>query len=374
MVLALLVVAFAAVLGWAMLASSQLQAQVAGNLSQSAKAECLAVSGIELAIYYLQNPSKAPSLNADGYWSGGNTLSVGSPDGAADVTVASQAGKPGQFKITSTGRVTKPASSSAFRKSSALVQFPSAQNVYGAAALGSISIGSGNVVDSFDSRNGPYVVGNSKATMASNGNITLNNSAVIQGDAFPGPGMTVSGGTVTGSRTPLSTPLSLPAVNPGNYANSNDNALAGANIVNGDLNIPSGQTSNIPGGVYFVQDFYVAGNSQLNTNGYVVVYVTGSVSIAGKVKTLFDNPANLTVMIVGSGSVSLSGQANYYMSVYAPKSSVSLSGNANMFGKIVANTLTLTAQAPSGFHVDEALITVNTNQAGGPARILSYSP
>lgn len=61
LVLVIFVMALAAIIGYALLSSSALQATAAGNAAASAVARAQAESGIHLAMYYLQNPANAPS-------------------------------------------------------------------------------------------------------------------------------------------------------------------------------------------------------------------------------------------------------------------------------------------------------------------------
>jgi hypothetical protein len=61
LVLVVAVMATAAVLAYALLAVNTLQAQVSSNLMDATAAEYAAESGINVAMYYLQNPSAAPA-------------------------------------------------------------------------------------------------------------------------------------------------------------------------------------------------------------------------------------------------------------------------------------------------------------------------
>lgn len=95
------VIIVAAVLGYAMLSHASLTQQVSANSSQSAAAQGMAESGVNLAIYYLQNPDKAPdypttypdteAYDRQGkYWTGtdGQFVDFGSPSiGSVKVTV-----------------------------------------------------------------------------------------------------------------------------------------------------------------------------------------------------------------------------------------------------------------------------------------------
>lgn len=61
LVLVIVVLATAAVLAYAMLATNTLQAQTSSNLLQAANAEYAAESGVNVAMYYLQWPALAPA-------------------------------------------------------------------------------------------------------------------------------------------------------------------------------------------------------------------------------------------------------------------------------------------------------------------------
>ncbi len=101
MLLVLGVVVMASVLGYAMLSSAAMQKQTSTNAAASAGAQGLAESGVNLAIYYLQNPEKAPGYpttypeteNYDRggmYWRGtaGQFVDFGSPSvGSVKVAV-----------------------------------------------------------------------------------------------------------------------------------------------------------------------------------------------------------------------------------------------------------------------------------------------
>jgi hypothetical protein len=104
------VVGIAAVLGLAMLSSSALQVQQSTNEQLAAHAETLAESGVNLAMYYLQYPGRAPVLKS-GYWPGGTGMALGSGHGTADVTVARDASDPQIYYVTSSGRAMSGASS-----------------------------------------------------------------------------------------------------------------------------------------------------------------------------------------------------------------------------------------------------------------------
>jgi Tfp pilus assembly protein PilX len=107
------VVALAAFLGYAMLASSTLQSRASSNQIKLVSADYLAESGLNVGMYYLQKPENAPSLNGDGYWSGMSqsyTLPNGQP-ATLDVSVTRDASDQWTYEVVSTAQVGQSSSS-----------------------------------------------------------------------------------------------------------------------------------------------------------------------------------------------------------------------------------------------------------------------
>ncbi len=99
----LIVVGLATVMGFGMLGSNAMRAQVSGNIARMAQADLLVDSAMELTAYYLQYPNRAPSLNADGYWPGGENLTLADElSGRADIVVMSAGGDVYNVSVTAT--------------------------------------------------------------------------------------------------------------------------------------------------------------------------------------------------------------------------------------------------------------------------------
>ena len=64
------VLGVAAIMSYVMLSSATLANSAGRNQSKVAAAECAVESGVNIAMYYLQYPDRAPSRNASGYWAG----------------------------------------------------------------------------------------------------------------------------------------------------------------------------------------------------------------------------------------------------------------------------------------------------------------
>jgi Flp pilus assembly protein TadG len=197
---------------------------------------------------------------------------------------------------------------------------------------------------------------NNNGTIASNGNITLNGTVDVHGDAYPGyPNHIVdktSNVTVTGDwHTPLDEPLVYPAetmpttgTNLGNVDLKNQQTLT----LNGS-NDPSNPT------IYRASGFRLRGGSELFINGYVKLYVSGNVDMAGN--TTMNGapalPARLEISVTSANtSVDVSGTSELSAHIYAPLSNVRLNGTPGFYGWVIGKTLEMVGN--SEIHYDES--------------------
>lgn len=98
-------VALASLLAFALLSGAMVQSRTSANAARVQAADCLAESGINLAMYYLQNPAQA-TLNAQGYWAGtGGDIAIGTGvAGTVNVSVVRDAANTWTYEVTSTGK------------------------------------------------------------------------------------------------------------------------------------------------------------------------------------------------------------------------------------------------------------------------------
>ena len=140
----MIVVGMAAVLGLAMLSSSALQVQQGLNARLATEADALAESGVNLAMYYLQYPSRAPALKS-GYWPGGKDLTLGAAAGKGtfDVTVSRDMSDPEIYYVASTGKASPGASSGQITRTikAKLRVRPGLQVRHGLLAGGNLTLG-----------------------------------------------------------------------------------------------------------------------------------------------------------------------------------------------------------------------------------------
>lgn len=221
-----------------------------------------------------------------------------------------------------------------------------APETYGIVGLNGITM-SGNSSSSYWS-NGSGGTG-AAGNIASNGNITLSGGAVINGNARPGPSGKVSGGTVTGTTTPLTTVLSYPNGNPGIYATSNDNGqIPGGYVTGGSFTLGKNKSLSLPGGNYYFKDFTTQTGSQLTFTGPATIYCWGNFSMTSQTVTASSVPQNLKlVMCPGPqgqtpGSVTINAGASLYADIYAPQSNVSISGGGSIYGSVLGLTVSMT--------------------------------
>jgi len=218
---------------------------------------------------------------------------------------------------------------------------------YGIVGIDSITMSGNASTDSYDSSAGPYspLTARARGSVSSNGNITMSGNARVRGDARPGPGCSVrrsGNATVTGSTAPLSAALSYPPP-----------SLPESYTWGGNLCISGNSTVTLPAGVYYYNNISVSGNATIRTTGQVTVYVAGSVSLSGNAVVHQNRPENFRIRVLGSGSVSVSGNGDLWADIYAPSSAVSFTGNGDFFGALVGRTLTISGNGD--VHYDESL-------------------
>ena len=229
-----------------------------------------------------------------------------------------------------------------------------------------VHIGGSAVVDSYDSSAGPYGGTNlaSDGDVSSNGSIDVGGSAIVKGDAMPGPSGSVAiGGSaqITGLTDPATSARQLPAVTlPDNLINQ------GAITLNGT------QVLTLATGNYLVSSINITANAKLVVDaagGPVNLYVTGAVSIGGQgIVNTSAIASNLFLSMTGNQDFKLTGNADFYGSVYAPDSNLFLSGGGQMFGGFVGASVD-NLNGNGHFHYDQALNSIPGPP--GPLRMVS---
>jgi hypothetical protein len=104
MMLVMMAVATIGVMAYALCAAARMRSQIASSASIRSQGEHLAESGLNLAVYYLQNPKSSPVALAYGasgnvHYPGESPLVIDGLPGRVDVTVTNPAN--GSFVVTS---------------------------------------------------------------------------------------------------------------------------------------------------------------------------------------------------------------------------------------------------------------------------------
>jgi PilX N-terminal len=258
-----------------------------------------------------------------------------------------------------------------------------------------VNFSGGGLTDSFNSNNGNYVAAtaNSKGDILGNGTISFDGTNLIKGsvrsttDTKADPDVAISSGTsvtgyaqsggqiqdkgtgnVAGGLIPNAptTPIPVPSVAPCGPPYSSGTGISPKNSYNpalGELKASSNVT--LANGTYCFNTVKMSGGGDLLVNGPVTVKVTGTVAMNGSVENTTHKAINFQLLSSYTGSnngIALSGGAQAYMVVYAPRTQVTISGNGDLFGALVGNDIQATGGAK--VHYDEALL-INPGLQGG---------
>ncbi len=225
------------------------------------------------------------------------------------------------------------------------------------------------IMDSYNSDFGFYDPANAgyRSGICSDGPIKVGGDSLIQGNAMAGKGKTITvanNSTVTGKIGNRRKPLNLAPVDASQAATTNDNHKVPkvrrgnkwVSLVDNQNNFLLNSTDEItlPSGTYYFKDFDVNGQSILNVNGTVRIYLTGDLKRAGgtQVNNLSAIPSDLKIYMTG-GKASVTSTNNFHGIIYAPNTQVTVNGSSGYFGVIVGKTLTKGGSA--GGHYDESL-------------------
>lgn len=256
----------------------------------------------------------------------------------------------------------------------------------------SLQLQPGAVVDSYDSRQGPYdlldALLSTGAQVGSNQDVSIAGGtqraagAVVRGDARPGPSGVVvrgSGSIVTGSTAPTTEPAALPPLQVPDVSARDAIEYARASPV---LTLPAGQTSlkslalrgsghaAIVGPQTLVVDRLALDPGTRLTidasDGPVQIYVRDWLNLpAGStIECTSDDPSRLALLCAGADgvdrnsdgvpdpAVDLGATGKFFGMVYAPRATVTLPATFEVFGAIAARSLTLAPN--SKVHFDKA--------------------
>lgn len=280
------------------------------------------------------------------------------------------------------------------------------------AVCGALSFGGGETTDSYDSTaalaaNGTPVIALNTGDVGTNGNLTQNGTAVVNGtlntprtgvgkcsagavDALTqnGKGSVVTQGVIELPQAlsypvpPAPSPmppttgmdpkngcgtlgLSAPAtcIKVGSSVTINPN---GSTVVLGNLSLTAGETLHLQAGKYNVNTIKLIGNSTLVIDqppagpaGAVSVNVAGQGDSTpldfggGSIQNASYKPEDFEILYAGSGTLKVSGGAASSAMVFAPNANVTLVGGSDFYGEILGATVTDTGG--THFHYDRSL-------------------
>ncbi len=213
--------------------------------------------------------------------------------------------------------------------------------------VGASSIHMNNVAftDSYNSATG---LPGADGDLRSNGQITLSNLALVDGDATGFSFSQTNGATISGTKTtttqalsfmPIAVPKELPDL--------------------GDIVRTNGQTYTLVGPAsYKVGKIDLSNGARLiinNTAGPVTLYVTQAVTTTNtaQITATDTNPENFAMYMVNGNAVKLSNAGAFHGVVYGPQSVIDLTNGGQFYGAFVGSQVKLDNGAQ--VHYDTAL-------------------
>lgn len=240
-----------------------------------------------------------------------------------------------------------------------------------------------------------YMVDSATGHIGSNGGVDVSGSALVFGNATPGPTSTVTGGGyVHGTKTPATAAEPIPQVDYGPAASLTLNTSFPTETTTtrtvdrrGRVTTTTTTTNVLDGSKhpeYRIDAFKFTSGESLTVKGNVTLYVDGDIDITARGAVVIESGATLTLVhngtnfsVHGGGQVgtegvglksgtpksflvktnattiTINGHAGFYGALIAPKADVKLNGTADYFGAIIAKTIK--AIGTASFHYDEDL-------------------
>jgi hypothetical protein len=254
-----------------------------------------------------------------------------------------------------------------------------------------VNIGSGAVIDSYDSRLGVYGGTNvhNNANIATNsiyyGAINLGNNSIINGDAMTGTGSDPNdviiqgmGSDITGEKVALDDPKVLPSVpvptglvNRGNLSVSGTSTTISQSGQYGNLTLAKNARVTITSNV----TLYVSGAFTLNNNAEfrinpgcsVTLNFGGSWSLNSNcmINNMSHDPTKLVMLGTDTftGSKTFCNTFTTYAAMYFPNANINFANTAAVYGSIIARQFMIGNNMQ--VHYDEALASLQTGLSSG---------
>ncbi len=243
-----------------------------------------------------------------------------------------------------------------------------------------VKIDSNSMIDSFDSKDGPYDhslpwVGDF-GNVGSNADIVIDSNSSIYGDAIVGPvgalddsspGIVVSGMVAAAEVSEVFDPIVVPAIG----SMGSLNVVANTTLAAGDYHFTSLEVS--PGGTFTLQgparivldDAVVRSNSKWvidATNGPVEIYAEGDFDLRSNstVTSIAGQARDISVFITstnsgpGASTIALNSNSDFVGTIYAPNADLVIESNFELYGAVRAGSVTLNSNTQ--LHFDEDLL------------------
>ena len=235
---------------------------------------------------------------------------------------------------------------------------------YALMGLSGVSMSSSAFSDSYDASKGKATLlgryeaakANSVGTVGSNGNITLSNTAKVNGDVMYGPAATATvapTATVTGIVAPMLKTATFSSVTL---------PPAGSYTDLGDVTMSSG-TVDVPGGTYVINKLTLSGTARINWTGPVKLYIKSGYSVTQNVViNTYDNlPVNRQLYFLPTCTTATWSGSNVCVGdLYAPDTNFTIGGSVQKMGRIIAKNIT--NSSTGGMHYDESLPVPNNGK------------
>jgi Flp pilus assembly protein TadG len=226
---------------------------------------------------------------------------------------------------------------------------------YAIIGINSVQMYNDSFTDSYRSSAGPWSMATHglEGAVASNGNISLYDSADVYGDARCGVGKSttvLSTARIFGLKAPLALTLRFPSVT----------APSGLTDL-GDVNMSSG-SSSLAGGRYLIGSLRMTGSARHTWTGPVELYFRDNYYVDGDavINTYQNKPENRKMFFLPTCTTGRWGGSHSCVAdMYGPDTDFTVTGSADLFGRIVAKSIVI--QGTGGMHYDKDLPPVGQN-------------
>jgi hypothetical protein len=243
------------------------------------------------------------------------------------------------------------------------MQYQPSSWTYSLLGTSGITLSGSAYTDSYDASKGAYNAATAIKTgsIASNGNISLSNNVVVNGNARCGIGDSTTlanSAKITGVNMPLTQAVSFPSVTlPATYTDL------------GDISLSSG-TYSMAGGNYVIHNLALSGTAHFTwSSGPVNVYIVNSYSVTqgATIDTYQNLPANRTLWFLPTCTTATwSGTNISYGTLYGPDTTFNVSGSVEQFGRIIAKSINNSSSG--GMHNDVSLPALSGSGSYSPSQ------